>query len=505
MPDQSNTLSSSIQFHDSISNNEIKQKEEEIQQIKEDFNVKDSTGKPLLHRAIEKQDIPLIQKIINGGGDINIKNNTLKTALHIAMRIKNFEIITLLVENGAEVDCRDQENITPLFDAAFCEKEIFNYLIDNGANIQLKNDYQETPFDWLIQNNRFKEINLLNKPKINLKNAIIKNYPHESFDYISFDSINERDEMNRTILFHALSQPHFNIHLIEKLLKLGANIYQFGDNGNNLFHELATTIATEEAFNYLLNHTNLNVLSMNDLNQTPYMIYCRYFPANRNLPAFSILRKNPNEICTICDEENELFVLEDCGHYFCKDCLQHYFESEKVSSEFICPSKDCKLNINIRDIMKLTSLETFERINRLLTDKLCNTMNDFKWCPQCDDGGYFTEFEVKEAGENHAKKSFFCGFSQCNSCSVTYCNICSKKVVGTMEEHKLVCEDHFTYEIKSKIAKPCPRCKVYIEHNQGCSHMTCSSCRYQFCYICLGPYKPGVIIYQLDGPCGCNN
>jgi ariadne-1 len=37
-----------------------------------------------------------------------------------------------------------------------------------------------------------------------------------------------------------------------------------------------------------------------------------------------------------------------------------------------------------------------------------------------------------------------------------------------------------------KNTRECPYCRVDIEKNGGCDHMTCGNCRRSFCWSCLG-------------------
>ena len=43
----------------------------------------------------------------------------------------------------------------------------------------------------------------------------------------------------------------------------------------------------------------------------------------------------------------------------------------------------------------------------------------------------------------------------------------------------------------------CPSCKVLIEKEYGCPHMTCNSCNYEFCWICSLRFKSYVHILSL--------
>ena len=69
-----------------------------------------------------------------------------------------------------------------------------------------------------------------------------------------------------------------------------------------------------------------------------------------------------------------------------------------------------------------------------------------------------------------------------------YCFECLKPPHG-----KTACDALLEKELlkwsKKKRVKRCPRCKIYTEKNEGCNHMTCASCKYQWCWICEGNYS----------------
>ena len=58
-----------------------------------------------------------------------------------------------------------------------------------------------------------------------------------------------------------------------------------------------------------------------------------------------------------------------------------------------------------------------------------------------------------------------------------------------------------TLDWKKKHCRVCPKCQTQIFRDGGCSHITCRMCKYQFCWICLGPYQSGRYSYNDKCPC----
>jgi hypothetical protein len=48
-------------------------------------------------------------------------------------------------------------------------------------------------------------------------------------------------------------------------------------------------------------------------------------------------------------------------------------------------------------------------------------------------------------------------------------------------------DEKFMAFVKGKKFKQCPKCKFWVEKNEGCDHMTCK-CKFEFCYKCGGIY-----------------
>lgn len=84
----------------------------------------------------------------------------------------------------------------------------------------------------------------------------------------------------------------------------------------------------------------------------------------------------------------------------------------------------------------------------------------------------------------------------CFSCGEISHSPCPCKVVFKWKQK---CEDdsETLHWIQSN-TKDCPKCHTIIEKNGGCNHMTCRSCHYQFCWVCLGDWASHMSDYRCD-------
>ena len=83
------------------------------------------------------------------------------TALHFATENGDFESVPLLIQNGAEINAKDNQQATPLhFAVRSGNYEVVDLLLKNGARKELKNNANLTPLQCaeMSQHEDFKKI-----------------------------------------------------------------------------------------------------------------------------------------------------------------------------------------------------------------------------------------------------------------------------------------------------------------------------------------------------------
>ena len=189
--------------------------------------------------------------------------------------------------------------------------------------------------------------------------------------------------------------------------------------------------------------------------------------------------------CELCFEEiykkDKIKNTIPCGHLFCSNCWFNYLKtliSESKVDNIKCMNQYCYDYISEDFILKHISedkklLEKYKRFKKrveIFKDK------NKKLCPNPDCDSFLQKSETSK-------------YVECEN-GHKYCFECLKPPHGNESCDKNIDKQLMNWK-KGKRVKKCPRCQIFTEKNEGCNHMTCVNCRYQWCWLCEGQYNYG--------------
>ncbi|WP_370273038.1 ankyrin repeat domain-containing protein [Wolbachia endosymbiont of Oedothorax gibbosus] len=108
-----------------------------------DVNFVGENGWTPLLDAVERDNVEVVEYLIEKGAYVNVTTEDGTTALHMAAEDCNFDMGKCLVINGANINVRDKNGNTPLHlatqDSEYQDKrykeDVKEYLISRGAHI----------------------------------------------------------------------------------------------------------------------------------------------------------------------------------------------------------------------------------------------------------------------------------------------------------------------------------------------------------------------------------
>ena len=215
----------------------------------------------------------------------------------------------------------------------------------------------------------------------------------------------------------------------------------------------------------------------------------------KNSISFEISNSKKDSLKKTCDICGNLFnpnednTLKQCGHSFCNECwydsLTIKIKENKIPS-IKCLDYECQEKLSDYFIIKLlkSNQSLIKQYKKLKLDlEIVNDPNK-KFCPSPNCDSYL---ELKNKNNKNVK---------CKN-GHNYCFNCLEKPHNNSPCKKILNTSLLEFS-KSHFIKKCPNCSIITEKIEGCNHITCSKCNYQWCWLCDQKYDPE---HYLSGKC----
>ncbi|XP_051527349.1 ankyrin repeat and IBR domain-containing protein 1-like isoform X4 [Myxocyprinus asiaticus] len=219
--------------------------------------------------------------------------------------------------------------------------------------------------------------------------------------------------------------------------------------------------------------------------------------------------------CGIC--MCPISVFEDpvdmsCGHEFCRACWEGFLNlkiQEGEAHNIVCPAYDCFQLVPVEVIESIVSREMDKRYLQFDIKAFVDNNPAIRWCPvaRCERAVRLTRpgpgasdplsFPLLKApAVDCGKGHLFCWECLCDAHEPCDCETWKMwlQKVSEMKPEELAGVSE-AYEDAANClwlltnSKPCANCKSPIQKNEGCNHMQCAKCKYDFCWICLEEWK----------------